>query len=370
MKNRILTIFITTTLVSSALLAETKPVSPSQIVLPKIPEVALIIEIPEKTEAIKETKPGTVGEEDTHWGEKRVEYFGGLEIDEKNGLRYIESLESDKLENRNYYQHTYFGKMLTEIDFRNKKGELSIDEINDAAIIKQRYDKEGNLVEESSYNTDGMLKKDWYGFAIYRWEYDSKHTRIKGAFYDENGRLAKKRFCDTAINTWNYDDKGNVAVWANYDPNGILSKDILGIAAIRYEYDEFNREILSATYGTDRKLMNNKYGVSVTFHFYDDKNNSLIITRCDNDLKPVNIEGGYFIRTIKDSEGIWTETALYDAKGILQENQDGEAIVIRLRNGDKKSTRRLIYDKQKNLTGEWELDAEKGKWLPVEPENK
>lgn len=346
-----------------------EPVSPLKIELPPKPDLSGIIDIAERIETAKEVKPGMIGEKDDYWGEKKSEYYAKLEIDEKNGVRYIEPLTSEQLKNRKYYEHVYFGKMLTEIDYRDEKGNLQNDEINEAAIIKQKYDKNGNLVEETTYNPDGTLKKDWYGFAIYRWEYDTQKTRIKGAFYDENGMLTKKRFSETAINTWTYDDKGNMVIWANYNPNGELAKDILGVAVTKYRYDDKKRLILTATYGTDRKLLNNKYGYAVTSKNYSDEEKSVLIARYDHEMKPVKIEHGYYNLQISNDDGKWNESAFYDADGNLQENQEGAAIIVNYINETDKSERQAFFNKEKKLIREWEFDAESGKWRQSNSEN-
>ena len=345
-----------------------EPVSPLRIDSPKMPALRAKIEIPEKIDVTKELKPGAVGEENEHWGERKSVYFGGLEIDETNGLQYVEPLKKEETEGKEYYEHIYCGETLTEIDYRDEKGNLKTDDKNEAAVIKQRYDKEGNLIEESSYNPDGTLKSDWYGYAIYRWEYDSKRTRIKGAFYDKDGKLTKKMLCDTAINTWTYDDKGNMVIWANYDPNGKLAKDILGIAATKYEYDGSKRETLAATYGTDRQLTNNKYGFAVSLQMYDDEKRTQLVARYDKDLKPVEIEGGCFVLLTIDAKGKWSESAFYDAEGKLRENPDGAAIIMNLNDEKNKSQYRRIYNKEKNLISEWELDEKAGKWRQVNTE--
>ena len=355
-------IFIYIFILLSPALAAIEPVSPKKIELPPKPEIELTVDIAEKIETAQEVKPGTIGEMNDYWGEKKSEYYGGLEIDEKNGVRYIEPLTAEQLKNRKYYEHIYYGKMLAEINYRDENGNLQNDEINEAAIIKQKYDKNGNLVEETAYNPDGTLKKDWYGFAIYRWEYDAQKTRIKGAFYDEKGVLTKKRFSETAINTWMYDDKGNMVFWANYNTNGDLAKDILGVAVTKYRYDDKKRLILTATYGTDRKLLNNKYGYAVTTKTYNDKDNSILVARYDHEMKSVKIEHGYFILEISDVDGKWNESAFYDADGNLQENQEGAAIIVNYRNETDKLQRQALFNKNKKLIGEWELDIESGKW--------
>jgi YD repeat-containing protein len=355
-------VLVLTVFLSTFADAADEPASPSKITLPKMPDISVKIDIPENIDVIKETKAGAVGMDNEYWGEKKSFYFGSLSFDEEKGLRYTEPLEKDAVKNRKHYEHIYYGKILTTIYYRDENGNPCTDDNNEAAIITQRYDKQGNLIEEASFNADGTLKNDWYGFAIYRWTYDEKHLRTQGAFYDAEGKLAKKKFSNTAVNCWRYDDNGNIVVWANYDTDGCIANDILGVAATQYKYDEKKRETMAATYGTDKALANNKNGYAVLLTIYDDESGATLTGYYDKSLKPVEVKGASFVRTIQSEKYSWMETGFYNTAGALRINLSGAAIIRNFTNDKGKTFRQKIYDTNRVLKEDLELDENTGKW--------
>ena len=350
-------------LASSPLTAAEEPVSPLKIEMPAIESVSLELSVPVKIEVISEIVPGKVGMKPQHWGEKQSLYYGGLEWrQEEGGFIYVDPLEKDVTDGREHYELVYYGDVLAEILYRNAKGNLEVDENYEAAIVRNRYDKDGNLIEESSYNPDKTLKNDWYGFAIYRWEYGENHRKVSGAFYDADGKLTHKKFSKVAVNRWAFDNKGNRVLLLNYDVNGNLIKDILGAAARSYQNNEKGQKTLEMIYGPDLKPANGKYGYAAVLRKYDEKGNITEISYYGPDLEPVEFRGTAVLRFRYNPDNKPIESAFYDARGNLSMNYEEAAIILDFYDEKRKKVRQKIYDEKKLLIEELVLDPDTEKW--------
>ena len=354
----------------ASLTAADGPVSPFEIEIPAVHSVPSELDVPRKINVEGRADPGTAGVNAEHWGKRKSLYYGGLELNKmKDEFIYIDPLDKDKTAGKEHYELICHGDVLTEILYHDKEGKLKVDENHDAAIMRRRYDRKGNLVEESSYNTDGTLKNDWYGFAIYRWEYDDNHRRVSGAFYDPSGELTHKKFSEVAVNRWAFDDKGNQILWLNYDIHGNLAKDLLGAAARAFQYDENGQKTLEMSYGPDLKPVNGKYGYAGTLRKYDEEGHIIQVSYYGPDLEPVKVNGFSVERSIYDSDGNRKEISFYDAEGNLTRNNEGVAIIMNFYDEKGERVRQKAYDEKKQMVDELILDPDTERWRRISREN-
>ena len=55
-----------------------------------------------------------------------------------------------------------------------------------------KYDRDGNMIDSSLYNSDGEPSQDHRGISKYRIKYDSSGNRIQWSSYDSKGSLISK----------------------------------------------------------------------------------------------------------------------------------------------------------------------------------
>jgi len=144
----------------------------------------------------------------------------------------------------NYYVTTKFGEIKKgnlknfEIRVYDKKGSLIEYQSDDGGKIRKvilKYDKDGNLIDKSNFNSDGTI----YDKTIYK--YDDKGNLIEESRYDFDGNLKKKAIFKygnkeykpyfNRSNSWtksffdfDVDKKGNLTDFYSYDSNGKLNE--------------------------------------------------------------------------------------------------------------------------------------------------
>ena len=109
-----------------------------------------------------------------------------------------------------------------------------------------KYDKRGNKIEISKYNSDESL--DYKG--IYK--YDKKGNRIEESYYVSDGSLNSKII-------YKYDDKGNKIEESHYKPDGSLDYKYI------FKYDDKGNYIEESYYNYDVSLEYKK----ITEYKYD-----------------------------------------------------------------------------------------------------
>ena len=136
---------------------------------------------------------------------------------------------------------------------KEKFGENVTDELED--VEKNKYNKDGNLIEIAFYDEDGEL------YYKIKSKYDDGNLIESASYYDEGELISKFKF--------KYDD-GNIIGSTEYDDDGELT------AEWKYKYDDGNI-IRRASYDKEGEL-------SVEFKFkYDDEGNQIEQAKYDED---------------------------------------------------------------------------------------
>ena len=121
---------------------------------------------------------------------------------------------------------------ISNYDYEEKFGEFE-EILIDKLIYK--YDSNGNMVELSSYDSDGSLMRKYIS------KYDSNGNNVELSSYDSDGSLFMKYISK-------YDSNGNKVEWLEYDLLGSLSGKSI------YKYDSKNRIIESISYDLESKF--------------------------------------------------------------------------------------------------------------------
>ena len=133
----------------------------------------------------------------------------------------IFACSDDETKKNDLTESNLYGKVrsLTEKEYEpiEKFGEITKGEI--IYVNKETYDDKGNMIEISSYNSDGSL-------AIkYIFEYDDKGNKTERSIYNSDGSLDSKY-----IYEYEFDNKGNwinVIIYSKGVATGIQEREIV-----------------------------------------------------------------------------------------------------------------------------------------------
>jgi len=200
--------------------------------------------------------------------------------DEKGNV--IDFIKYDSL--YSFHEKLFYRKTgeITRNEIFNLKGQL----IN---VIKWDYDRYGNQIEISRYNSNGQLENDYFdmskevahystnGLLMQRMNFDSDGKLIKNTTFEYDKNDSLKQLIDYFLNysgqvnleknIFNYDSIGNEIKTSKYDGEGKLKEDMTGVSIWMYEYDS-NRNIIKANgFDDDSSLY------AIDERKYDSKNN-------------------------------------------------------------------------------------------------
>ncbi|MBN8606443.1 MAG: toll/interleukin-1 receptor domain-containing protein [Caulobacterales bacterium] len=142
------------------------------------------------------------------------------------------------------------------------------------AAQTQRYDENGNLVEEAFYdveNQPALQTPALYSRASYA--YDELGNLVERTYFDQGGSLTLNRTSGAARQTFNYDSRGLVLSIVSFDELDQRFRNLYnGCATERLEYDGAGRETRFACYdGEDRLTLSKVNGAAVTESTYDER---------------------------------------------------------------------------------------------------
>ena len=119
-----------------------------------------------------------------------------------------------------------------------------------AAVIRWRYDANGNTLEESYFGADGKPIADRLrGVATVRWEYGPHGKTVEESYFGPDGRRMEDKNRGVAMVRWQYDGSWNT-VEERYFGTDLRSKADrrYGAAIIRWQYDQYGREVGTSMY--------------------------------------------------------------------------------------------------------------------------
>lgn len=178
------------------------------------------------------------------------EHYGNIEIGEiKRRYDYEEitfNRNGYKIDEKPHHQ----SNMTTEKELQNHAGKRNEKTINFKAKLTHKYDNKydenGNVIEEIIYNTDGNL------IAKGLLNYNEKQDVIEAVEYDSDEKLQRKL-------KFKYDNDGNLIEGIEYDSYGDCNRKL------RFKYDQ-NRRILNFREYDSYGLLSNK-----EIYRYDEK---------------------------------------------------------------------------------------------------
>ena len=118
------------------------------------------------------------------------------------------------------------------------------------AIVRWRYDQQGNTLEESYLGVDRRPTGDRLrGVASVRWGYGANGKAVEESYFGTDGQRTDDKNRGVAIVRWQYDADMNT-VEERYLGADQRSKEDrrLGVATIRWQYDRYGREIGTTMY--------------------------------------------------------------------------------------------------------------------------
>jgi|GEM_PF-4435340 len=219
---------------------------------------------------------------------------------------------------RKYNEYGY----VSQESYHDKSGNLRnlrigsyysyFDDYSRYAIVRYKYDGQGNRIEETFYDFDGELKCLQNCVAIIRYEYGEYGNLVKESHHDTDGQLIEDKL-HTAMIRWKYDDRGNVLEESYFGDDGKLKKIKSDkYAKIMYKYDEQGNMTDKSYYGLDNWSDEDYCIYSVYKWKYDVKGNMIEESRFDADGSLI-LKGEYKY----DEQNNNVEKIYYNAEGRL-----------------------------------------------------
>lgn len=197
------------------------------------------------------------------------------------------------------------------------------------------YDEDHNLVQKSTFDSQGNLIEDNTGVAVYKFDYDLSQNLKRTFNYDQNNELT-------------LDSKG-VAMYKEVLYLQSNEREVSHYGTEKNPYYEQAKNARNIKYDEELKLTNNFYGVAVTRYVYDNNGNLLEKRIFDENRQITRDEQGVFLykqtfdkrglresienysdftRPTEDTEGIFRYEFTYDEEGNLtskkQIGKDGQ----------------------------------------------
>lgn len=222
-------------------------------------------------------------------------------------------------------------------------------------IMKRKYDKVGNCVEQAVFDADGA-DENYNG--IHRWTYvfDSRNQLLEQRFYDKHGKLTEAKEWDYAIQANEYNDKGERTKCSYFGSDSRPCKSSDGWSSATYEYDKFGNIVRQCFFDTSGRptspddivpvaiaeydkwgnmtylasqdakgnfITDTETGCAIQRKTYDERSNILSTSCFDSQNKPTLCSEGYHkIMYTYDKKGHQTGTSYFgtDGKAMLINN--------------------------------------------------
>jgi hypothetical protein len=206
----------------------------------------------------------------------------------------------------------------------NKKGELVPDSWGDYMTLCE-YDDNAQGERIISADEFGKPRMNVRGYAIRNNKYDKSGNLLEESYYDEKGVLCLVEEQGYAIRHNKYDKRGNLTEISYYDEKGNLcfvkEKCMAGVDCI---YDDQDR-VVSVKYYDETKtpILNNEYGAYIIKFEHDSKMKRTIFL--DKEGNPMECPFGYeVVERLFNKTGELIEERYYDHNHIPAPDSDGD----------------------------------------------
>ncbi len=214
------------------------------------------------------------GEEQPLYGDIESVVITKYKLAEKSG-----EIVKDKILSKTAYKFNQKGDVIEKVNENNSDGSLRWNYL-------YKYDSQGNMIEETSYNSYGSLDRKWLT------KYDYQGNEIEVVWYNPDGLPIGRHACK-------YDSQGNEIEEVWYEPDGSLSSKTI------YKYDSQGNKVEKIEYDTDGSWKK-------TLYKYDSQGNKIEQDYYNSD--------GWFLSKVSpkyDSQGNLIEVAEYKRDGAL-----------------------------------------------------
>ncbi len=216
-----------------------------------------------------------------------------------------------------------------------------------------KYDTNGNLIEQRMLDSLGNYKFFEADVAIIRWQYDDSNNKIKTTYFNEHNKLANANQKVT-YNVYSYNKQKLMIERKNYDKNmkpalfngayktkfyyNSIGKEYLikeynvnnklkkGVSITRYRYNKYGNMIIEELYDSKNQRIKNKNEVSIMKYHFDKKQRYIGYSYYDEYDSPVESLEGYhkFLNELNDVGEI-VKVSTYRKDGLLIEDSAGIA---------------------------------------------
>ncbi|MDR1455644.1 MAG: protein kinase [Tannerella sp.] len=236
---------------------------------------------------------------------------------------------------------------------------LMLPERNGVAGLRQKYDREGNLIETVFLGTDkkpacpknsDVYKNTGNIYAGVRYEYDDRGYVNRETYIDENGLPTASRN-GNAITVRKNDTKGNPLEIQYLDIDNLPCETTGGYAKLVMEYDSPGNHLSSFYYGANDLLCISGEGIAGYRWEYNDLNRIVKVTGYGTDRLPAEDLNGIIVCKYEyDIYGNQTKCSFYDAgeKNLKLSDEGIAGWKSTCENG--RETQRAFFDENENPT--------------------
>lgn len=203
-----------------------------------------------------------------------------------------------------------------EESYYGTNGALVLSNETNAAMLKNEYNKKGEIVKRFYYGTDKKPCKCVEGWSSSTYEYDAFGNIIKQCFFDVNGKPTNSSDM-VPVSISKYDKWGNLIYEAAQDGHGkFINRPGDGWAICRCEYDNKNNVLSDSYYNPQDKPTLSSEGYHKAKYVYDKQNRKIEELYYGTNGQPIPVNN-YHKRTQKYAENSdnVVEEALFDTNG-------------------------------------------------------
>lgn len=203
---------------------------------------------------------------DALWGATKYIYEGDSIIKEQNLDAYGDIIQNENnvaiIKKRFDKKNKLISEIYLDVDGSFAKMDDGIVE------YRYQYDKHGNTSETSSYDSIGKLKEFEADVAIIKWEYDNYGNKSSTTYFNTNNELAHTADSIT-YNIYKYRKDGKLLERKNYDIN-MQPASLNGVFKTKFVLNKAGLDSIQFEYEPNGKL---KKGVAITRFYYNKYNN-------------------------------------------------------------------------------------------------
>lgn len=177
---------------------------------------------------------------------------------------------------------------------------------------RRKYDKKGNLVEESCFDGNNLPCLNGDGYSIIRYEYDDRNNMRQAQMFDQNMKPCSD-YLNVHLKKFDYDDQGNQIKLSFFDTEGKACLNSDNMSTILIQYDDRGNQQEVTVLNTRGLVDYDKKGIAIYSYKYDSRGNQVKTVFLDANRQPItNINGVSMIESDFDKKNRLTERRFYD----------------------------------------------------------